>query len=72
MLGKQVEFVTEDNQSSNPGAVLAFSKLKGQPDIVAFPWPGPVDARPDAMRFEILTTGKPVASAAPIPHDEDG
>jgi branched-chain amino acid transport system substrate-binding protein len=59
MLGKQVELVTEDNQSSNPGAVLAFSKLAGQPDIVAFL--GPVlSTQTHAMAPDILTTGKPV------------
>jgi Periplasmic binding protein len=36
VLGRQVELVTEDDQTTNPGAVLAFSKLAGQPDIVAF------------------------------------
>ena len=36
VLGKQVELVTEDDQTTNPGAVLAFSKLAAQPDIVAF------------------------------------
>ena len=36
VLGKQVELVTEDDQTTNPGAVLAFSKLAAQPEIVAF------------------------------------
>ena len=36
VLGKQVELITEDDQTTNPGAVLAFSKLAAQPDIVAF------------------------------------
>jgi branched-chain amino acid transport system substrate-binding protein len=59
VLGKQVELVPEDNQSSNPGAVLAFSKLAGQPDIVAFL--GPVlSTQTHAMAPDILTTGKPV------------
>jgi branched-chain amino acid transport system substrate-binding protein len=59
VLGKQVELVTEDNQSSNPGAVLAFSKLAAQPDIVAFL--GPVlSTQTHAMAPDILTTGKPV------------
>jgi branched-chain amino acid transport system substrate-binding protein len=35
LLGKQVEVVIEDTQSSNPGTVLAFSKLGGDKDIVA-------------------------------------
>jgi branched-chain amino acid transport system substrate-binding protein len=36
VLGKQLELVTEDDQTTNPGAVLAFSKLAAQSDIVAF------------------------------------
>src|ERR1700694_5001093 len=36
VLGKQVELVIEDDQTTNPGIVLAFSKLAAQPDIVAF------------------------------------
>src|SRR6267142_1195617 len=36
ILGKQVELVIEDDQTTNPGIVLAFSKLAAQPDIVAF------------------------------------
>jgi branched-chain amino acid transport system substrate-binding protein len=36
VLGKQVELVTEDDQSTNPGAVLAFSKLSTQSEFVAF------------------------------------
>jgi len=35
LLGKQVEVIIEDTQSSNPGTVLAFSKLGGDKDIVA-------------------------------------
>jgi two-component system chemotaxis sensor kinase CheA len=35
-LGKQVELVIEDDQTTNPGIVLAFSKLAAQSDIVAF------------------------------------
>jgi ABC-type branched-subunit amino acid transport system substrate-binding protein len=29
VLGKPIELVTEDDQTTNPGAVLAFSKLAG-------------------------------------------
>lgn len=36
VLGKQLEIVTEDDQTTNPGAVLAFSKLATQADITAF------------------------------------
>lgn len=35
ILGKKVELVIEDNQSTNPGTVLAFSKLGGNKDIPA-------------------------------------
>jgi branched-chain amino acid transport system substrate-binding protein len=59
VLGKQVELITEDDQTTNPGAVLAFSKLAGQPDIVAFL--GQVrSTQTHAMAPDILTTGKPV------------
>jgi branched-chain amino acid transport system substrate-binding protein len=35
ILGRQVELVIEDNQSTNPGTVLAFSKLGGNKAIPA-------------------------------------
>ena len=58
-LGKQVELVTEDDQTTNPGAVLAFSKLAAQPDIVAFI--GSIRSTQNhAMAPDILKTGKPV------------
>jgi branched-chain amino acid transport system substrate-binding protein len=59
VLGKQVQLVTEDDQTTNPGAVLAFSKLAAQPDIVAFL--GPVrSTTTHAIATDILKTGKPV------------
>src|SRR5580698_945942 len=59
VLGKQVELVTEDDQTTNPGAVLAFSKLAAQPDIVAFL--GPIRSTQNhAIAPDILKTGKPV------------
>ena len=36
VLGRPIEFVIEDNQTTNPGVVLAFSKLAGDKDIPAF------------------------------------
>jgi len=36
VLGKQIELVIEDDQTTNPGAVLAFSKLASDPSIIAF------------------------------------
>ena len=59
VLGKQVELVTEDDQTTNPGAVLAFSKLAAQPDIVAFI--GSIRSTQNhAMAPDILKTAKPV------------
>ena len=59
VLGKQLELVTEDDQTTNPGAVLAFSKLAAQPDIVAFI--GSIRSTQNhAMAPDILKTGKPV------------
>ena len=58
-LGKQVELLIEDDQTTNPGAVLAFSKLAAQPDIVAFL--GQIrSTQTHAMAPDILATGKPV------------
>ena len=58
-LGKQIELITEDDQTTNPGAVLAFSKLAAQPDIVAFI--GSIRSTQNhAMAPDILKTGKPV------------
>src|SRR3954466_13402617 len=36
VLGKQLELIVEDDQTTNPGIVLAFSKLAANPDIVGF------------------------------------
>ena len=36
VLGRPIELVIEDDQSTNPGVVLAFSKLAGDKDIPAF------------------------------------
>ncbi len=59
VLGRQIELVTEDDQTTNPGAVLAFSKLAAQPDIVAFL--GPIrSTQTHAIAPDVLKTGKPV------------
>ncbi|MDE2363520.1 MAG: ABC transporter substrate-binding protein [Hyphomicrobiales bacterium] len=59
VLGKPLEIVTEDDQTTNPGAVLAFSKLAAQPDIVGFL--GSIRSTQDhAMSQDIIKTGKPV------------
>src|SRR6204780_1095102 len=57
--GKQVELVTEDDQTTNPGIVLAFSKLAAQSDIVAFL--GSIrSTQVHAMAPDVLKLGKPV------------
>lgn len=59
VLGKQVELVIEDDQTTNPGAVLAFSKLASDPSIVAFI--GSIrSTQVQAMSPDIQKTGKPV------------
>lgn len=59
ILGKKVDLIVEDDQGTNPGAVLAFSKLSSQPDIVAFI--GEIrSTQMLAMSPDILKTGKPV------------
>jgi branched-chain amino acid transport system substrate-binding protein len=59
VLSRQVELVTEDDQTTNPGAVLAFSNLAAQPDIVAFI--GSIRSTQNhAMAPDILKTAKPV------------
>ncbi len=36
ILGRKVELIVEDDATTNPGMVLAFSRLAANPDIVAF------------------------------------
>lgn len=59
VLGKQVELVAEDDQTSNPGAVLAFSKLASQSDIVGFLAPIR-STQVHAIAPDIMKLGKPV------------
>ncbi|HTT13230.1 MAG TPA: ABC transporter substrate-binding protein [Burkholderiaceae bacterium] len=59
ILGRQVELVIEDDQTTNPGAVLAFSKLAGDASIPAFI--GSIrSTQVHAMAPDILKTAKPV------------
>ncbi|WP_342723147.1 ABC transporter substrate-binding protein [Bradyrhizobium sp. B097] len=59
VLGKQVELVIEDDQTTNPGIVLAFSKLAAQSDIVAFL--GSIrSTQVQAMAPDVIKVGKPV------------
>src|SRR5580698_9001241 len=59
ILGKQVELVIEDDQTTNPGIVLAFSKLAAQSDIIGFL--GSIrSTQVHAMAPDVLKLGKPV------------
>jgi branched-chain amino acid transport system substrate-binding protein len=59
VLGRQLELVIEDDQSTNPGIVLAFSKLAGNAEFVAFL--GSIrSTQVHAMAPDVLKLGKPV------------
>jgi branched-chain amino acid transport system substrate-binding protein len=59
VLGRPIELVIEDSQSTNPGGVLAFSKLAGDKDIPGFI--GPVfSTQIHAIAPDIQRLGKPV------------
>src|ERR1700749_1232231 len=67
VLGKQVELVIEDDQTTNPGIVLAFSKLAAQSDIVGFL--GSVRSpQVQALPPGAPTHGKPVMIGGPDPN----
>jgi branched-chain amino acid transport system substrate-binding protein len=65
-LGRQVELVTEDSQSTNPGAVLAFSRLASRGDISAFIG-SPFSTQMQAMAPDILKVARPVVFGATDP-----
>ena len=59
ILGKQIELIIEDDQTTNPGIVLAFSKLAANPEIVGFL--GSIrSTQVHAMAPDVLKLGKPV------------
>ena len=59
VLSRQIELVIEDDQTTNPGIVLAFSKLAGDKDIPAFI--GSVrSTQVHAMAPDIQRIGRPV------------
>ncbi len=59
VLGRKLELVVEDDQTTNPGAVLAFSRLAGRPEIAAFI--GPIrSTQVEAMSPDVLKVGKPM------------
>ncbi len=58
-LGRPLQVVFEDDQTTNPGAVLAFSRLAARPEIAAFI--GSIrSTQTNAMAPDILKVGKPV------------
>jgi len=59
VLGRQVEVITEDDQTTNPGAVLAFSRLAGRDDIVAFLGPAP-STQNHAIAPDVIKAGRPL------------
>jgi branched-chain amino acid transport system substrate-binding protein len=57
--GRPLELIIEDDQSSNPGVILAFSKVAGDKDIAAFL--GPIrSTQVHAIAPDVLKLGKPV------------
>jgi branched-chain amino acid transport system substrate-binding protein len=59
VLGRSLELVVEDDQSTNPGAVFAFSRLVSRPDIVAIIGPTR-STQIQAIAPDVLKGGKPV------------
>ncbi len=59
VLGRKMEIVVADDQTTNPGAVLAFSRLASDPAIVAFI--GSIrSTQVQAMAPDVLKQGKPM------------
>ncbi len=58
-LGQQIELIVEDDQSTNPGAVLAFSRLAERKEIAGFI--GSIrSTQMNAMAPDMLKVAKPV------------
>jgi branched-chain amino acid transport system substrate-binding protein len=66
LLGRQIELVIEDDQTTNPGVVLAFSKLAGDKDIPGFIGPT-LSTQVHAVAPDIQRTGRPVMIGATDP-----
>ncbi len=59
VLGKKMEFVVEDDQTTNPGAVLGFSRLVSRGDCVAFT--GSIrSTQVNAIAPDVLKAAKPI------------
>jgi branched-chain amino acid transport system substrate-binding protein len=59
VLGRQLDLLIEDDQSTNPGIVLAFSKLASNAEIQAFVG-ATISTQLHAMAPDALKLGKPV------------
>jgi branched-chain amino acid transport system substrate-binding protein len=59
VLGRQVELVIEDTQSTSDGAVSAFGKLASNPEIAVFLGPGR-SAFIHAIAPDVMKVGKPM------------
>jgi branched-chain amino acid transport system substrate-binding protein len=58
-LGRPLQVVFEDDQTTNPGAVLAFSRLAARPEVAAFL--GSIrSTQVHAMAPDVLKVGKPM------------
>src|SRR5271166_1424900 len=66
VLGRPIELVIEDDQTTNPGSVLAFSKLAGDKDIPGFIGPT-LSTQVHAVAPDIQRTGRPVMIGATDP-----
>ncbi len=59
VLGRKLETVVDDDATTNPGAVLAFSRLSGDPAMVGFI--GSIrSTQVNAMSPDVLKIGKPM------------
>jgi branched-chain amino acid transport system substrate-binding protein len=59
VLGKPVELIIEDDQTTNPGIIMAFSKLVGNKEIVGF-LSSIRSTQVNAMSPDVMKVGKPV------------
>jgi branched-chain amino acid transport system substrate-binding protein len=59
VLGRKLELIVEDDQTTNPGAVLAFSRMSGNEDMVAF-IASIRSTQVNAIAPDVLKVGKPV------------
>lgn len=59
VLGRPIELVMEDDQTTNPGAVLAFSRLVSRGDIAAYLGP-PSSTQTHAIAPDVLKAARPL------------